>query len=81
MELEKLYDRLYEEDLKKYSLVEEGGPEVSEMNDDPTMSFDIKAKNKINSFIDNTDEDIMNKIIDLVQKICQRVRLVNKSIV
>ena len=74
MELDKLYNTLHEEDMKKYSLVEEGGPQVSDMYDDPTMSFDIEVKNKINSFLNNTDEDIMNKIIDLVETICRKVR-------
>ena len=73
MKLNELYSWLREEDLKQYLLVEEGGPKVSEMDVDPLMSFDVKAKNLLRELHSNADEDIMKKINDLVKKICQNV--------
>ena len=72
MKLNELYSWLQEEDLKQYLLVE-GGPKVSEMDVDPLMSFDVKAKNLLRELHSNADEDIMKKINDLVKKICQNV--------
>ena len=74
MELEKLYKMLLEEDAKKYSLAEEGGPDVGNMDFDPTMTLNIRAKNVLSALLVNADEDIMNKINDVVRKICQNVR-------
>ena len=75
MELEKLYNMLREEDEKKYSLAEEGGPDVSDMDFDPMMSLNIKAKSLFNELFESADEDIMNKINELVKDICQKVRV------
>ena len=75
MELEKLYNMLREEDDKKYSLAEEGGPDVGNMDFDPMMSLNVKAKSLLNELLISADEDIMNKIGELVKKICQNVRL------
>ena len=72
MKLNELYSWLREEDLKRYLLVEEGGPEVSEMDVDPLMSFDVKARNLLRELHSNADEDIM-KINDFVKKICYNV--------
>ena len=73
MELEKLYNMLREEDEKKYSLAEEGGPDVGDMDFDPMMSLNIKAKSLFKELFESADEDIMNKINELVKKICQKV--------
>ena len=75
MELEKLYNMLREEDEKKYSLAEEGGPDVSNMDFDPMMSLNVKAKSLFKELFESADEDIMNKINELVKKICQKVRV------
>ena len=75
LELEKLYEQLHEEDLKKYLLVEDGGPEVNEMYSDPLRKFNVKAKHLIKEFLTHADEDIMKQIDDLVRNICQNVRL------
>ena len=75
LELEKLYEQLHEEDLKKYLLVEDGGPEVDEMYSDPLRRFNVKAKHVIKEFLTHADEDIMKQIDDLVRNICQNVRL------
>lgn len=74
MKLNELYRWLREEDLKRYLLVEDGGPEVSDMDVDPLMSFDVKAKRLLTELHSNADEDIMKKIDDLVKKVCQNVR-------
>lgn len=73
MKLKELYSWLREEDLKRYLLVEDGGPKVNEMDIDPLMSFDVKARCLLSELHSNADEDIMKKIIDLVKKICQKV--------
>ena len=73
MKLNELYSWLREEDLKRYLLVEDGGPEVSDMDIDPLMSFDLKAKRLLTELYSNADEDIMKKIDDLVKKVCQNV--------
>ena len=75
MELEKLYNMLREEDEKKYSLAEEGGPDVGDMDFDPMMSLNVKAKSLFKELFESADEDIMNKINELVKKICQKVRV------
>ena len=75
MELEKLYSMLHEEDAKKYSLAEEGGPDVGNMDFDPTITLHAKAKSLFNELLISADEDIMNKINELVKKICQKVRV------
>ncbi len=75
MELEKLYNMLREEDANKYSLAEEGGPDVSDMDFDPMMSLNVKAKSLFNQLFESADEDIMNKINELVKDICQKVRV------
>lgn len=73
MKLKELYSWLREEDLKRYLLVEDGGPKVSEMDTDPLMSFDVKARNLLTELHSNADEDIMKKISDVVKKVCQNV--------
>lgn len=73
MELDKLYHMLLEEDMKKYELREEGGPDISEMHNDPLISLDAKAKSLLSNLLASADEDIMNKIDKLVSKICQNV--------
>ena len=73
MKLKELYSWLREEDLKRYLLVEDGGPKVSEMDIDPLMSFDVKARCLLSELHSNADEDIMKKINDLIKKICQNV--------
>ena len=73
MELEKLYSMLREEDAKKYSLAEEGGPDVGNMDFDPMMTLHAKAKSLFNELLISADEDIMNKINELVKEICQKV--------
>ena len=75
MDLEKLYNMLREEDERKYLLAEEGGPEVSDMDFDPMMTLNVKAKSLFNELLISADEDIMNKINELVKKICQKVRI------
>ena len=75
MDLEKLYNMLREEDDKKYSLAEEGGPDVSNMDFDPMISLSVKAKSLFNELLISADEDIMNKINELVKEICQKVRV------
>ena len=66
MDLEKLYNMLRKEHEKKYLLAEEGGPEVKDMD---------FAKSLFNELLISADEDIMNKINELVKKICQKVRI------
>lgn len=73
MELEKLYEWLRREDLKKYLLVEEGGPEADEMYSDPLRRFNVKAKHLIKEFLTHADEHIIKMIDDLVRRICQKV--------
>ena len=73
MELEKLYEWLRREDLNKYLLVEEGGPDVDEMYSDPLRMFNVKAKHLIKEFLIHADEDMMKMIDDLLRKICQKV--------
>ena len=74
MKLDKLYSQLREEDMKKYELKTEGGPDVAEMYTDPLMTLDIKAKKLLSELLASADEDIMQKVDDLVSKICQSVR-------
>ena len=71
--MKELYSWLREEDLKRYLLVEDGGPKVSEMDVDPMMSFDVKARHLLSELHSNADEDIMKKIDDLVKKVCHNV--------
>ena len=73
MELDKLYEQLREEDVKKYDLLEEGGLAVDEMHFDPVTGLHIKAKRLLNQLLDSADEDVMKKIEDLIERICQQV--------
>ena len=73
MELEMLYKMLHEEDEKKYALAEDGGLGVGDMDFDPMMPLKIKAKNVLSELLISADEDIMNKINELIGKICQNV--------
>ena len=74
MELEKLYKMLHEEDEKKYALAEEGGLDVGDMNFNPIMTLNIKAKNFLSELLIIADKDFMDKINELVREICQNVR-------
>ena len=66
--------------MKKYDLKTEGGPDVNEMNSDPLMSLDFKAKKLLSELLASADEDIMQKVDDLVSKICQSVRQLDNII-